>query len=311
MSAAFWGLLGVVVAVIIYWLQKIRRYPSKLLFTIPYFSPVLNRVPMQFRDLSLKYHDLSIEQDLFYVDFFVFNPRKSDVGLPNTDSSLIVCLPQKTKWVDIQVKKESEGIGSMVFIKQENPSEAILSFHMMRENESIRLEGLIEAHSLDFLGIDDPFLLFRHRIHDLDKLKYLPYISDSKFRKSKKTLMRYFVFLILLIGLLLALLLVPQNSRILYRNNQTEEKVSVSVNPKSEIVISPYNKISEGEVVSFKEFNENYTAIPQYQKSSAFYYDIAISIFSLLIYCILVYNTGRDIYRHWIISKIKDKQSKK
>ena len=307
MSGAFWGLLGVIVAVIIYWLQKIRRYPSKLSFTIPYFSPVLNRVPMHFSDLSLKYHDLSIKKDLFYVDFLVFNTRKSDVGLPNTDSSLSVCLPQKTKWVDIQVKNESEGIGSTVNIDQENPSEAILSFHMMRENESIRLEGLIEAHSLDFLGIDEPFLSFRHRIHDLDKLNYIPYISDAACRKSKKTLRRYLVFLILLVGFILALFLVPQNSRILYKNNDTEEKVRVSVNPMNEIVISPYDKVSKGEVITLEEFNEKFTPILQYQTSGSFYYNIAISIFSLLIYCFLVYNVSIDIYRHWIISKITKK----
>lgn len=308
MSAAFWSLLGVIVAVIIYWLQRIRRYPSKLSFTIPYFSPVLNRVPMHFREISLKYQDLSIEQDLFYVDFLVFNARKSDVGLPNMESNLSVLLPNKTKWVDIQVKNESKGIESTVNICQENPSEAILSFQMLRVDESIRIEGLIEASSLDFLGIDDPFLSFRHRIHDLDKLKYVPYISDAACRKSKKILRRYLVFFVLLVGIILALLMVPQNSRILYRNNDTEEKVSVSVNHMNEIVITPYDRILKGDVITAEEFNEKYTPIMQYQKPSSFYYNIAISIFSLLIYCFLGYNLGRDIYRHWIISRIKDKQ---
>lgn len=308
MSAAFWSLLSVAVALIIYWLQRIRKYPSKLSYTVPFFSPVLKRVPMNFREISLKYQDLSIEQDLFYVDFMVFNTRKSDVGLPNIDSSLCVGLPSKTRWVDVQVKNECEGIGSTVVINQDNPSEAILSFHMMRVNESIRIEGLIEASSLDFLGLDEPFLSFRHRIRDLDKLKYIPYISDAAYRKSKKTLWRYMVFLVLLIGLLIALFIIPQNSRILYSNNETEEKVNVSVNPLNEIVISPYGKVSKGEVISFEELIGKYTPIPQYQKSGSLYYSIAISMLSLLIYCFLVYNTCRDIYRHRIISKIKDKQ---
>ena len=309
MSAAFWSLLSVAVAFIIYWLQRIRKYPSKLSFTVPFFSPVLKRVPMNFREISLKYQDLSIEQDLFYVDFMVFNTRRSDVGLPNIDSTLCVGLPSKTRWVDVQVKNECEGIGSTVVINQDNPSEAILSFHMIRVNESIRIEGLIEASSLDFLGLDEPFLSFRHRIHDLDKLKYIPYISDTTYRKSKKTLRRYLALFVLLVSMLFALFYIPQNSRVLYKSNESEEKVTVSVNSMNEIVIMPFDKISKGEVISIEEFNEKYTPILQYQKSGSFYYSIALSIFSFLIYSFLGYTTGRDIYRHWIISKIKEKQS--
>lgn len=293
------------VAFIIYWLQRIRRYPSQLSFTIPFFSPVLKRVPMHFRDISLKYQDMSIEQDLFYVEFMVFNTRKSDVGLPNTDSSLCIVLPDKTKWVDIQVKNECEGIGSSVAINHVNPSEAILSFHMIRENESVQIEGLIEASSLDFLGIDDPFLSFRHRIHDLDKLRYITYISDSRYRKSKKTLRHYLTFWALLVGCLLALLLIPQKSRMLYKNNDTEEIVSVSVNPKNEIVIYPYDRVSKGEVITAEEFNEKCTPVFEYKKSNYKYYSVAIALLLLLVYSLLVYDMCKDIYRHRIIARIR------
>lgn len=308
MNAAFWSLFGIAVAIIIYWLQKKSRYPSELSFTISFFSPVLQHIPMNFSDISLKYQGSCIKKDLFYVDFMVFNTRNADVGLPNTISSMSIVLPPKTKWIDILVKKESVGIGSTVKINSGDLSEAFLGFHMMKAGESIRLEGLIEASSLDFLSPDESFISFKHRIHDLDKLKFVPFISDSKCRHSKKTLRHSLIWLILLIGSLSALMLVPQNSNVLYKKNNTDMTFVAGINPSNEIVVNQYGKLSHSEVITVDDFKNNYHPVIQYKRNQSVYFSVAICSLALLMYLFMVVDELKDIYRHRIIKKIRDGQ---
>lgn len=148
-STALWSLAGIVVTVIvsflIYRLQKVRKYPSQLSYTILNKSKVLQHAHGSFNDISLRYNDYSVSLELHYLEVMVFNPRSSDVGNANSKSTVSLTLPSLSKWVDVKIKSESPSVGSSISISSDSDLNADLKFKLLKKNEFIVIEGLVES----------------------------------------------------------------------------------------------------------------------------------------------------------------------
>lgn len=293
-SSAIWSIVSIVVssivAVLIYKLQKIKKYPSQLSYTILNKTKVLQNVPGSFNDLSLRYNNYSISQELHYIELMVFNPRTSDVGNAESNSSIIISLPSKSKWIDVKmidvkIKKESPSVGSSVSVSKLSPSDAELQFRLLKENESIIIEGLVESLSL-FPIPEGIVLAFSHRIPNLDRLHYLPNVSEYEMKRSKSSV-KWLVILVLSILLTACFrLAMPQYSRVYYVDSLDNEVYSVAMNKDQMVVVNTPNgnSFKPKLVIPFNDFLTRFTPVSQYKKNYNQY--IMPSLFLLM--CVLM-----------------------
>ena len=108
------GIAGIVVtvliAVLIYRLQKTRKYPGRLTASLISMSRVLEEKPEHYVDLTLRLGEYQIEKNLLYLEFLIFNERSYDIKADINDSYVTVLLPDNAKWVDVRVSKQSDGV---------------------------------------------------------------------------------------------------------------------------------------------------------------------------------------------------------
>ena len=311
-GTTFLGIVGLVLTYVLYRLGRIKRYPSVISYTVPKISRVLQHVKTSLGELSLKYQDSVIKRDLYYVEVLLFNTRKSDIGLPDSVSSIKLCLPKELKWVDLIVKDESEQVGSSILMNDENKSDADLNFYMLRVGEYVRLEGLVESTNNRMIQ-EDTLLSLQHRIKDLDKPQFIPYISDIQYHKSKKSLRRILIWIVALIGVSVASIFIQRSSRVLYKNKNTGEVVAVSIKYNDDIVVDKPNRLSvaHGGVISPQEFEDDFIPVLRYQKSYSAYFNAGLFLLLIIAYSFLAFDECRSVYRHTILKKIESKNKKK
>lgn len=212
-STFFWGVVGVVVTVLIaylfYRLQKIQKYPSRLSFSIPTHSRVLQRVNSNFSEFSLKYKDYSIAQDLYYLEILVFNTRDSDVSAPSFSSPVSIKLPNGAKWIDAQIKNQSPDVSGSVRVRPDQESCAELCFGLLRNKEFILIEGLIESN-VDIIDHDNCKLKIEHRIANLDSFDFVYSFSGVRHASFKKILILNYVALMTTAIVLIFMILNPK-----------------------------------------------------------------------------------------------------
>ena len=228
---------------------------------------VLQHVPGSFNDLSLKYNNYSVSQELHYFKVMVFNTRSADVGDANSDSVVSIMLPALSKWVDVKIESESESVGSSVSISSDSPSQAELRFKLLKKNESIVLEGLVESASF-FPISEEKSLVFSHRIPNVDRFLYIPNVSDSELKRSKN-LIRWLVFVVLCaLSTLIFRMALPQNSRVYYRDSVDNKVYSIAVNKDEMIVVDDPDAISfvPKTIIPFSEFTKRFSPVSQYRK---------------------------------------------
>lgn len=305
-STALWSIAGIVVSIIvsflIYRLQKVKKYPSQLSYTILSKSKVLQRVPGAFDVLSLKYNDYSVSQELHYIEVIVFNQRSSDVGNAETDSSISVSLPVSAKWVDVRIKRESKDVGSSISLP--SARQADLKFKLLKNMESIIFEGLIESASF-FSYRDDKLLTFSHRIPNTDKFHYSSKVSDSRFKESIGFFKHTALVILLLLSLLVSSAVIPFSSGVLYRNSEDGQLYKVSVTHNELFAIESPNGFSfhPKEIIPFSDFLARYVPVSQYHKTAHYGVPAIMLILVIIMFLLITPSEIRSIRRYKQLQK--------
>ena len=310
-STALWSIAGIVVTVIvsflIYRLQKVRKYPSQLSYTILSKSKVLQHAHGSFNDISLRYNDYSVSLELHYLEVMVFNPRSSDVGNANTESTVSLTLPSLSKWLDVKIKSESPSVGSSISISLDSDLNAVLSFKLLKKNEFIVIEGLVE--SVFFFNLpEEKLLTFNHRIPNLDIFRNVPHVSDNIYKANVNNL-RWAVFVfIALLSLSVFRFISPSSSRILYSDSVEKKVYSASMNKKEQIILNEVGNSSlKSETIPFDEFSSRFSPVCLYKKPPM----SLVQPVLFLILCLLVLAVSiddiRTIKRYHLLKQIKGK----
>lgn len=277
-SGALWGIAGIIVTIVvaflIYKLQKIRKYPSQLSYTILDESRVLKHVPDSFDALALKYNDYSVSEDMHYIEFMIFNPRTSDVGNDKSRSAVTISLPDNSKWVDIRIKQESPSVGSSVSTQHDSTAE--LTFGLLKVNEAIILEGLIESSYFP-QELEGRYLSLEHHICNLDKFRFSPTFEDYQYEQSVKTMKRISLIMLFLTVYVCLVLFLPVRTGILYRDSLDNKLYSVTIDRNGLFVAKDPNSlfIRSSNKFSYDVFTERFEPTFEYKRLSfSFLFDI-------------------------------------
>lgn len=259
--------MTIIVSFLIYRLQKVRKYPSQLSYTILSKSKVLQHAHGSFNDISLRYNDYSVSMELHYLEVMVFNPRSSDVGNSEMDSTVSITLPGLSKWVDVKIKYESPSVGSSISQSSDSERQADMKFKLLKKNEYIVFEGLVE--SVFFFNLpDDKVLTFSHRIPNLDVFRCVSHVSEKQY-KNCKSIIRWAAFSVLAFLSLAVLRSLSSNySRVLYRGSEDNKVYSASINKNEQILLDNQSSFSfKSKVIPFDEFSSRFSPVRLYKQS--------------------------------------------
>lgn len=277
---------GILLSVLLYQLQKKRKYPSRLNYSILECSRVLSTIPEGFNDLSLKLNDALITNNIYYLKLAVFNPRMSDVCADENTGGIKIQLANQSKWVSAQIKSESNNVESGIQPCNDAGDTMILNFSLLKKDEFVIIEALIEAKNF-LLYSEDERLSLSHRIPELDKLAYLSSVSKREFDLVKKRIWFKMVYLILCILLLLFQLFIPDRGIVQFKNDMDGKRYSVSVDKDNSIIVTkmwswPFAK---GKTMTVEEFESQYT--PDYS-----YHKTWLRVYNYVLFCVLAVFVG-------------------
>ncbi len=311
----FLGISGIVVTIVIafliYHLQKNRKYPGCLSASLLSLYRVLGEKPKHYSDLSLKLGDYQIEKNLIYVRLLIFNERSYDIKSDDPQCYVSVALPKNAKWVDVRVSKQSEQVGAVVMLDKENPSRYSLGFDLLREGESILIEGLIESE--DDLSRDALFdrMTLLHRIPNVSKVEKLYCPTRSRMKYASVKLRVYMAVAILAFITSIVSLFYNNTIPLRYIDKETSKSVSLAVNRYDEIVAFP-RKWSKGDSYSIntEDFSSRMTPIASYHLGIDHYYSIIMAFFLFLVIIMIEWTDITETRRGKRVSKflLEDKE---
>ena len=303
------GVLGLALSLLLFWIQKIRKYPSQLSYSLLACSRIVGKSDSEFQDVSLHYKEYDVKNDLFYVKSLIFNRRSSDVCASEKDSPISLKLSGDSKWLDIRINKESLNVGSTVVINREMKQTASLSFPLLKKGEYIVIEGLIESSS-SLVDNEEPIISIDHRIAELDKFDYIPMVTDRRYKRSMKTLKTYGIAVGVLLVALVFDFVFPEKSAIRYRrigdeNNPVEYYAGVDKN--NQIILNENRSFSlyikSGKIFSKEEFESHYRPHYCFHHSFRYYYSLVMIVLFVFLYGIMLSDISKDFYRYRLLSK--------
>lgn len=241
--SVLFGIGGIIVTVVIsfliYSLQRIKRYPGQLSFSVRDLMKVMGDVPRNYEELSLKLGDYEIKDNLLFVELLLFNDQTFDCSCNNIETPLLLELPSGMKWVDVNVRTQSEGVNAVCKNSQSDSQIASLTFELLRKNEYIVIEGLLEsAKSTSKTDLLEKITL-SHRIPNVAPIKKKAILSPSEMTNIKKRVrvpIAAWALVILIIPL--RLLFGGQYSLLQFVDNRTGEVQTVCLNKNNELVLA-------------------------------------------------------------------------
>lgn len=303
------GILGLVLSLLLFWIQKIRKYPSQLSYSILDCSRIVGKKDSEFQDVSLHYKDYDIKEDLYYVKILIFNKRSSDVKANEKSFPIALTLKHNSRWLDIRVRNESSNVGSAVIIDPDTKQIASLSFPLLKKGEHIVVEGLVESN-VSLVDKEESILSINHRIAELDTFDFVPVVTENRYKRCKRVVSIFGSIMLVTVLYLLVGLFLPEKSPVLFRNASDPgdlTEYSVAVDKKDRIVVDKYRIVSfginTGTVVAKDEFESRFYPEYRFHNSMRFYYNIFMVLFAVLLYGYMLYDFIKDLHRYKMLQR--------
>lgn len=294
LSTNAWGIIigvaSIVIAILIYFLQKQIRYPGQLKFSIIETWKVRRSSPNGYGDLSLKYNDYEIEEELSYVKFIVYNRKSYDYSSGGEGCPVRIIVPEGCKWIDAKIVGYSKDV--QADIVNEDGKELNLTFNLLRKNEYVEMDGLLESKSKVNLRNIANHIEVKHRIPNVSSVKSMTLLDAYDYKEIKHRITLFgFMFAMMFFILFYAIVINPA-SPLKFKEISTGETLSLYVNREGEIVyhngIFIWNKYSNP--ISKEEFDKKYEPIVEPSslgRTDYYYLGFFLIIFILLLYVIL------------------------
>ena len=252
------GVAGILITLLLFELQRIKRYPAKLEFSIITLSRVMGRVPDNYKSITLKYQDYSVKNNLVYLEGILMNPRTCDVECPEGSGGICLNLDNDCKWVDVRVKNMSKSVEGSISICGDCPQKAEIQFPILKNGEAILIEGLIETENDSLVFGESAPVKIEHRVRDLS--------SIPSYRMPPQRIHKNHSLLLFLSGILIALVMGfsqihNQTSNLKVCDNITNNPVLAQVDEAGNIFVQDKTLLFpfvKGDKISREDFDANY-----------------------------------------------------
>ena len=283
----------VVISLLIFFLQKSYNYPGRLSASLINLYRVLGKKPDHYADLSFNLGDYQIENNLLYVKFVLFNDKSFDIAANTPDTIVSMIFPDAINWVDLHVAKQVSQLKVDVSINNDNRSEASISFSLLKQGESILLEGLIETkeeYSRDSLLNQ---LQFHHRIPNVGNTAKLsfPQEINKKWRSAKILITSMFA-----LGIFIFAFRAIYNDTVplRYIDQISGKSVSIALNKDSELVVYPKTLTRGGSyIISENFFREHFSPDIRYNR----HYEQILAIVCICLLLSFIVLSDWDFFR--------------
>ena len=293
MSTGYWGIIlgvaSIAIAILIYFLQKQIRYPGQLKFAIIETWKVRSTSPNGYGELSLKYNDYEIKEELNYVKFILYNKKSFDYSSGDTNNPVRIILPEGCRWVDAKVIDHSKEVQAAVTNK--NGKELGLTFELLRKNEYVEVDGIIESiNSLNSLG---DAITILHRIPNVSSVKHTPLLNSYDYQRAKSNSILLGVLLVMVVLVLIYALGIHPASPLKFKELSTGEIRSLYIEKDGGVVYHKGMFIWSGysDPISQDDFAKEYVPCfdsPKLENTDFFY----ITFFSIIIILLTYLTSG-------------------
>lgn len=223
-----------IIAVLLFLLQRRIKYPGQLKFAVIETWKVMTASPKGYKDLSLRYNDCEIKEDLEYVKFLMYNVRSYDYSSGEEGDSIRITLPDGFRWIDAKIVNQSEEVHAEIVDR--TSKEISVRFKLLRKNEFVELDGLLECKAKTKLQEMDEVIRVRHRISNVASVKNVSLIDPTEYKRAKSYLKTFWVVLFLFLSILGYSLVINPASPIKFKNVNTGEKQVLCVDKDGNIV---------------------------------------------------------------------------
>lgn len=281
-----------VIAILLYFLQRRIKYPGQLRFVVIETWKVMSSSPKAYKDLSLKFNDCEIKEDLEYVKFMMYNVRSYDYSSGDEGAPVRLTLPDDYKWIDAKIVNRSEEVQAEIV--DITSKELSVRFKLLRKNEFIELEGLLERKAKTTLREIADVIKVHHRIPNVASVKNVALVDSNEYQKAKSYLRTFGVVLFLFLSILLYSLVIKPASPIKFKNVNTGEKQVLLVDKDGKIVYHKGLFIWNGysDPITPEEFLKQYEPCfesSKFEKTDFIYLGLFSVITVVLLMCIITY----------------------
>lgn len=282
------GVASIVIAILIFFLQKQIRYPDQLKFAIIEKWKVRRTSPNGYGELSLKYNDYVIEEELNYVKFILYNKKSYDYSSGDENNPVRIILPDGCKWVDAKIVGQSKDVQANVI--NQDSKELGLIFKLLRKNEYIEIDGIIESNnSIKNLGDEISIL---HRIANVSSVKHMPLLSSGEYKQAKRMIIVLGTFLVFFLYIIFNALAFRPASPLKFKELESGDIRLMCVDKGGGIVYHKGMFIWNGysEPITQDEFMEKYElylGLPHFENSDYFFLTFFSIVFLLVTYIIV------------------------
>ena len=301
------GVVTLAFSYLIYRIQKIRRYPGCLSFTIKDFFRVMRNAPGNYKNLSLTYENYQVKDNLLYIKFCIFNNQSFDCSCPNNTQPIVIEVPEGVKWIDTKISKQSIGVESESTIKSDR--ELAIHFNLLRDKEFVIIEGLLESSiDLDQEELQEKISI-KHRIPNFGNVQKISVLSLSGIKSAKRRLrtpLFYFAFMMILF--IVMSLFKETTNPLKFIDKTSSVERALFINEKNEIVYlkSQFPWARYSTPITQEEFLQNYSPVLEYHsKTDTSLYVVYVLYGILLVFLtVLVITELTSINRTKIVDKI-------
>ena len=312
-QTTLWGIIGILVAVVIFLLQRKRHYAGQLRFSLLEANKVMRAQKKNFQDLSLRYHEFEIEEDLTYVKFVLYNDKSFDYSNEDKSDPVQIILPENHKWIDAKIVDCSKNTNPEVLLNNNHNQELDLVFKLLKNNEYIEIDGLIESKEGENARIIQDDIEIKHRISNVAPSKTSSFLNEKSYKHSFVELVFTGSFFALLLFMILFFVFGHPTAQLQFEDVRTGDLKVLYVNNEGNIVYHKGPFIWSGYSVpvnpdAFSDtFKPSYT---QYKRpfSDYFYYAFFGSILLAIGY--LIHIDVVPIFETRKLRKILKQQSK-
>lgn len=293
LSTGVWGIVlgvaSIAIAILIYFLQKQIRYPGQLKFAIIETWKVRSTSPNGYGELSLKYNDYVIKEELNYVKFILYNKKSFDYSSGDDDNPVRIVLPEGCNWIDAKIVESSEEIQAEIINKKGN--ELDLRFNLLRKNEYIEMDGIMESKSKISLRNLAHVIEVHHRIPNVSSVKNTTILDAYDYKHMKKRLVLIGIMMAFVVFTMVYALVINPTTPLKYKEIESGKTVSVYLDKRGNIVhhngVLIWNRHSDP--ISKEDFENKYE--PCFELSSinkTDHFAIGTDLFILLLLASLV-----------------------
>lgn len=299
-SNAMWGIIGVLVAIVIYLLQRKKHYAGRICFSILDVYKTMRAQKDNYSDLSLRYHEFEIEEDVTYVKFVVYNDKSYDYSNENREDPVRIILPENHNWIDARVVGYSNNVQTEVFIDDNTKRELNLIFKLLKGNEFIEIDGLIGSKSGENTEKLQNSIKIKHRIPNVASTKKTDYLDLVEYKRALRELFLIGGLFAMLLFIIVYFVFGHPASQLQHKDLRTGETEVLYLNHEGQVVYHKGNFIWNGysSPVDPKDFTKVFE--PSFdRKGKAFsdFFYLSWFFIIMLILGFLIYVDGISLLR--------------